>query len=251
MRSGRSAASASYDSQSRPVAFVSTIPACLAKRVTTSRPASDLKSTAIDRLALFMPVHIKLVPDGASGQRPTSAAPPSGSILMTSAPSCASVMPPSGAATKLEISTSRRPSSNFIVASAISPAAPLTALARRAAFRGTPFVGRCVVVPPSADLMVRPARYVDDAATDLHVVGVEQQRRFSADHRILADREILVEGEPRAVPGAFQAVAHQPALRQLRARMRAGQADRVDPARGPAQDRGESSHPADLADRDL
>ncbi len=64
-----------------------------------------------DRLPLFSPVQYKLVPDGASGQRPTSAPPPTGSTLITSAPSCAKVKPPSGAATKLETSRTVSPSS--------------------------------------------------------------------------------------------------------------------------------------------
>ena len=62
-------------------------------------------------LALFRPVQYRLVPDGASGQRVMSGPPPTGSTRMTSAPSWARVSPPSGAATKLETSTTRSPAS--------------------------------------------------------------------------------------------------------------------------------------------
>src|SRR3954470_15118732 len=49
------------------------------------------------------------VPLSCSGQRRTSVAPPIGSTRMTSAPSWARVIPPSGAATKLETSRTRNP----------------------------------------------------------------------------------------------------------------------------------------------
>src|ERR1700677_703487 len=75
------------------------------------RPAGSLKLMVTDRLPLFRLVQYRLVPDGASGQRFRSAPPPTGSILITSAPSWARVRPPSGAATKLEISRTVRPSS--------------------------------------------------------------------------------------------------------------------------------------------
>src|SRR5262249_60099744 len=69
------------------------------------------KSRVTDRLPLFRPAQYRLAPDGASGHRVTSAAPPTGSTRTTSAPSWASVMPPSGAATNEEISTIRSPAS--------------------------------------------------------------------------------------------------------------------------------------------
>ncbi len=61
-----------------------------------------------ERLPLFSPAQYRLSPLGASGHRVVSGAPPSGSILMTSAPSWASVIPPSGAATNEETSMIRR-----------------------------------------------------------------------------------------------------------------------------------------------
>ena len=64
-----------------------------------------------ERLPLLSPAQYRLPPLGASGQRVVSGAPPSGSILMTSAPSWASVIPPSGAATKEETSMIRSPAS--------------------------------------------------------------------------------------------------------------------------------------------
>src|SRR5216684_675158 len=75
------------------------------------RPSASRKLSVTDRLPLFSAVQYRLVPDVASGHRPTSGPPPSGSILITSAPSWARVMPPSGAAMKLETSSTVRPSS--------------------------------------------------------------------------------------------------------------------------------------------
>ena len=64
-----------------------------------------------ERLPLFSPAQYRLFPSGESGQRVVSGAPPGGSILMTSAPSCARVIPPSGAATNDETSMIRSPAS--------------------------------------------------------------------------------------------------------------------------------------------
>src|ERR1700729_564198 len=65
-----------------------------------------------------------LVPEGASGQRCWSPAPPIGSILITSAPSWARVRPHSGEATKLDISRTLSPSSGAAWDMATRVAAP-------------------------------------------------------------------------------------------------------------------------------
>lgn len=63
----------------------------------------------IDRFPLFRPAQNKLFPAAVTGQRLRSSPPPIGSKRMTSAPICASVMPPSGAATNADPSTTRMP----------------------------------------------------------------------------------------------------------------------------------------------
>src|SRR5690606_16876168 len=63
-----------------------------------------------DRLPLFIPAQNRLVPSGVHGQRWKSIPPPTLSKRITSAPSWASVIPPSGAATNADPSTTRSPS---------------------------------------------------------------------------------------------------------------------------------------------
>ena len=79
--------------------------------VTSSWPSALRTSTASDRLPLFIPAQNRLWPSGVSGQRWKSMPPPMLSKRMTSAPSWASVIPPSGAATNADPSITRRPSS--------------------------------------------------------------------------------------------------------------------------------------------
>src|SRR5687768_10003868 len=79
------------------------------RSVSRSRPRGERRSTATDRLPLFIPAQNRLCPSFVTGQRLASRPPPIGSKRITSAPSWASVIPPSGAATNAEPSTTRRP----------------------------------------------------------------------------------------------------------------------------------------------
>ena len=80
---------------------------------TSSRPSGERRSTWIERLPLFRPAQNSDFPDGASGHRLASRPPPIWSKRITSAPSWASVIPPSGAATNAEPSITRRSASGW------------------------------------------------------------------------------------------------------------------------------------------
>ena len=70
-----------------------------------------------------MPAQKRLLPSSVTGQRFRSSPPPIGSKRITSAPSCARVIPPRGAATKAEPSTTRMPVQNSHRREPLSPQA--------------------------------------------------------------------------------------------------------------------------------
>src|SRR5712671_968564 len=81
-------------------------PGAVMSFVTFSWPGLCRVSIVTERLPWLRPAQYRLRPR-CSGQRPMSTPPPGGSTRMTSAPIAASVAPPSGAATKADISTLR------------------------------------------------------------------------------------------------------------------------------------------------
>src|ERR1051325_8803965 len=114
--------------------------------------------------------------------------PPIGSMRMTSAPTCAIVMPPSGAATKAESSTIRRSAkSRFIAAPPFPSSDPLSRNKRGAV---TCRRGR------GADQEPNTTACIDAAGQECEDPGDDQRTEEQAQHRALMLAHIVLPCPP-------------------------------------------------------